>query len=175
MNSLRGLENAFWSWRFRRHCAKVGDNLQVTGRCVIYGDGVIDVGDGLFLRSGRPREVTLCVAQHAKLTLGNKVFINQGVRIVCTTEISIGDGCQIGDEVVILDDDFHPVDGARRQAHVRLEENVWLATRVIVLRGVTIGRGSIVGAGSVVTRSIPAFTFAAGAPAREIRKLHFQA
>jgi maltose O-acetyltransferase len=106
------------------------------------------------------------------LTFGKRVFLNQGVRIVCTMGVSIGDGCQIGDETVILDNDFHGAGGGdAKRARVQIEEDVWLATRVIVLRGVTIGKGSVVGAGSVVTRSIPPFSFAAGTPARVIKSL----
>jgi maltose O-acetyltransferase len=37
--------------------------------------------------------------------------------------------------------------------------------------GVTVGDGSVIGANSVVTRDIPPGSFAAGAPARVIRKL----
>jgi maltose O-acetyltransferase len=76
----------------------------------------------------------------------------------------------IGDECVLLDDDYHARQGSERKvAPIRLEDRVWLGTRVIVLRGVTIGEGSVVGAGSVVTRSLPPHSFAAGSPARLIR------
>jgi maltose O-acetyltransferase len=139
---------------------------------VVYGGGAIEAGDGLCIRSRRFQRVEIFVAPDARLTFGKKVFLNQGVRIVCGAGVSIGDGCQIGDETVILDNDFHGAGTAdAKKARVQIEENVWLATRVIVLRGVTIGKGSVVGAGSVVTRSIPPFSFAAGAPARVIKSL----
>jgi acetyltransferase-like isoleucine patch superfamily enzyme len=54
---------------------------------------------------------------------------------------------------------------------VIIEDNVWLAARVVVLKGVRIGRGSVVGVGSVVTRDIPAGCLAVGSPARVIRHL----
>ncbi len=54
---------------------------------------------------------------------------------------------------------------------VTIGNNVWLGSRVTVLRGVTIGTNSVVGAGSVVTRSIPANSIAVGAPAKVVR--HF--
>ena len=52
-----------------------------------------------------------------------------------------------------------------------MEENVWLATRVIVLPGVTVGENSVVGAGSVVTHDIPKNVLAAGSPAKIIRSI----
>ena len=42
---------------------------------------------------------------------------------------------------------------------------------VIILKGVTIGEGAIIGAGSVVTHDIPAWTIAAGNPAKVIKKI----
>ena len=76
------------------------------------------------------------------MTIGDRVFLNEGVRIACSCEVRIGDGCQIGDESVILDNDFHAEgEGRPKIAPIILEEDVWLATRVIVLRGVTIGEG----------------------------------
>ena len=52
---------------------------------------------------------------------------------------------------------------------VIIEDDVWVGTRAIILRGVTVGRGSIVAAGSVVTKSVPPYALVAGCPARVIR------
>jgi maltose O-acetyltransferase len=133
------------------------------------------VGDGLTVRSRAHNVVEISCARGAKLTLGNDVFLNQGVRIACTNEVTIGDNALIGDEVVILDSDYHGVANSEtKAAPVLIESDVWLGTRVIVLRGVSIGQGSVVGAGSVVSRSIPPRVFAAGVPARVIRNLSAQ-
>lgn len=142
------------------------------GPCAVSSAGRIAVGDNLTIRSREYNVVELSCAANAALTLGNNVFLNQGVRIACTTEISIGDNTLIADECVILDSDYHGVAGApTKSAPVKIESDVWLGTRVIVLRGVSIGQGSVVGAGSVVTRSIPPRVFAAGVPARVIKNL----
>jgi acetyltransferase-like isoleucine patch superfamily enzyme len=135
--------------------------------------GMIKAGDGLTIRSSRHNMIEISCASNAQLIFGKNVFLNQGVRIACSQEINIGENALIGDESVILDNDYHGVgSSAAKAAPVRIESDVWLGTRVIVLRGVTIGRGSVVGAGSVVTRSIPPFTFAAGVPARALKSLN---
>ena len=150
----------------------MGGELSILGPCTVSGEGLIEVGNGLTIRSRRYNQVEVSVAAQAKLEFGNNVFLNQGVRIACSREISIGDNALIGDETVILDNDYHGVaNSPAKAAPVRIESDVWLGTRVIVLRGVTIGRGSVVGAGAVVTRSIPPFVFAAGIPAQVIRSL----
>jgi acetyltransferase-like isoleucine patch superfamily enzyme len=53
---------------------------------------------------------------------------------------------------------------------VRIEDDVWIGMGVKLLPGVTIGKGAIIGAGSVVTRSIPAYSIAIGAPCRVVRE-----
>ena len=162
----------WWSWRFRKHCSSVGHGLRVLGPCEVHSEGMMAVGDGLVIRSRRFNQVEISVAAQAQLEFGNHVFLNQGVRIACTLDVSIGDNALIGDETVILDSDYHGVaNSPTKAAPVRIGSDVWLGTRVIVLRGVTIGRGSVVGAGAVVTRSIPPFVFAAGVPAQVIKSL----
>ena len=47
--------------------------------------------------------------------------------------------------------------------------DVWIGSKVIVLRGVQIGNGAVVGAGAVVCSDIPAYSVAVGVPARVIK------
>lgn len=49
--------------------------------------------------------------------------------------------------------------------------NAWVGVNVTILPGVTIGEGAIVAAGSVVTHDIPAWTLAAGVPAKIKKEL----
>ena len=56
-------------------------------------------------------------------------------------------------------------------APVRIGDDVWLATGVVVCPGVTIGAGAVVGAGSVVTRDLPARHLCVGNPCRPVREL----
>lgn len=51
-----------------------------------------------------------------------------------------------------------------------IEDDVWIGANSIVTSGVRIGRGSVIGACSVVTKDIPPFSIAVGAPAKVIRK-----
>jgi acetyltransferase-like isoleucine patch superfamily enzyme len=79
----------------------------------------------------------------------------------------------IGDEVLIMDTDWHGVgDQPARTEPVIIQNGVWLASRAVILRGVTLGEGCIVAAGAVVTRSVEPFTVVAGVPAQAIRKLN---
>ncbi len=53
---------------------------------------------------------------------------------------------------------------------VVMDDDIWLGADVKIMDGCHIGRGVILGTGSVVNKDIPAFSVAAGAPARVIRK-----
>ena len=50
-----------------------------------------------------------------------------------------------------------------------IEDDVWIGTRTIILKGVTIGEGSIIGAGSVVNKSVPSYSIACGVPAKVVK------
>jgi acetyltransferase-like isoleucine patch superfamily enzyme len=78
----------------------------------------------------------------------------------------IGNNVLIGDEVLILDADFHGVgDTPAKSAPIRIESDVWIASRAIILKGVVVGQGSVIAAGAVVTRSVPAHSFVSNPPA----------
>ena len=108
--------------------------------------------------------------------LGAGTFVNYDGVMLDVAEIAVGDDCQIGTRVQLLTA-THPIDPVARRSGlesgspIRLGENVWLGSGVIVCPGVTIGDDSVVGAGSVVARSLPGGVVAAGAPARILREI----
>jgi acetyltransferase-like isoleucine patch superfamily enzyme len=55
--------------------------------------------------------------------------------------------------------------GLYSKGPVVIGDDVWLGAGVIVLDGANIGTGAIVGAGSVVTKNLPNYAIAVGAPA----------
>ena len=123
------------------------------------------IGDGVALRS------------HAgRVTIGAKSIIGGGTTINSYLDVTIGEGALFADDVHITDFDHRtdrldlPIkDQGIVTSPVRIGPDVWLGRGVTVLRGVDIGRGSVVGAHSVVTRDIPPYSVAVGAPARVVR------
>lgn len=110
------------------------------------------------------------------ITIGRRTFVNNGATILDVGRVTIGDDVQIGPNVQLLTP-VHPMDAAERRAGwegqkpITIGDGVWLAGGVIVCAGATIGENTVVGAGAVVTRDLPADAFAAGNPARVIRRL----
>jgi acetyltransferase-like isoleucine patch superfamily enzyme len=111
----------------------------------------------------------LGVAEGARLSLGSG-FLNNGSLLVCTTEVTIGEMCLFGEQVIIRDDDSHGIDHRPRRAPITIGDRVWVGMRAMILKGVTIGDGAVIAAGSVVTKDVPAGALAGGVPARVIRK-----
>lgn len=119
-------------------------------------------------------DTEIWVYPNGKLTLGHG-YINAGTQIRCMESITIGDGCAIGRNVMIMDFDAHEItyeDGSKNQitAPISIGKHVWIGAGATILKGVTIGDNVVVGAGSVVTKNAPANTIVAGNPARVIRE-----
>jgi len=53
-----------------------------------------------------------------------------------------------------------------------IEDDVWIGTGVIILKGVHVMRGSIIAAGAVVNKDVPPYVIVAGIPAKPM-KLRF--
>lgn len=93
------------------------------------------------------------------LKIGNRVAISPNVTVVCESapnnseiqKIEYVKNNLICDKEVIIEDD------------------VWIGSNSVILPGVRIGKGAIIGAGAVVSKDVPAYSIAAGVPAKVIR------
>ena len=121
------------------------------------------------------REVLFETPGEGRIDIGANVRINQGTVIEAAAHVSIGEDCLIG-EYVSIRDASHGMSTDRpmrlqdqESAPIVIGRDVWIGRGAAILKGVTIGDGAVIGANSVVTKDIPAFAVAAGAPANVIR------
>jgi acetyltransferase-like isoleucine patch superfamily enzyme len=166
-------------WRFLRF--KIA-NRHVITRGFIF----MDRGVEIYARRGYGRLVigrwvhlgvdTALRCHEGTLSLGDKSVLARDVSINCYLDVEIGDSALIADGVYISDFDHKftdlttPIkDQGITKARVRIDRDVWIGTKVTVCRGVRIEEGAVVGANSVVTRDLPAYAVAVGAPARVIK------
>ena len=182
-NSRRKL-HAFFFWLHRKDGRVINEGglgLDVPLRCDGLGLVVLGANVGIGWRPAPMMgdgTVTLQARlPSARITVGPGTCFSNNVQVIAETHISIGARCLIGDAVLIMDSDGHNLtaehrhDGPRRTGEIVIEDNVFIGSRVIVLKGVSIGKDSVIGAGSVVVRSIPPGVIAAGNPAKVIRTL----
>ncbi len=105
---------------------------------------------------------------------GENVFINACCHFQDHGGVYIGDGCQIGHNVVFatLNHGIAPEDRQNTYpAPIVLGRNVWVGSNSTILQGVTIGDNAIIAAGAVVTKDVPADTIVGGVPAKFIKKI----
>jgi acetyltransferase-like isoleucine patch superfamily enzyme len=135
----------------------------------IPGEGSFIVGDAVEYR----RDFRAEVSGNGRVTIGSGTVFTYSVLIQCTTTIDIGERCQFGQTTILLDGqhrfrdlekpmleqgyDWHPL---------TIEDDATITTKCTIMAD--IGRRAVVGANSVVTRPIPPYTVAVGAPARPI-------
>ncbi|MDO4962051.1 MAG: sugar O-acetyltransferase [Eubacteriales bacterium] len=108
------------------------------------------------------------------ITIGDGCYVNIGCTMQDHGGIVIGDGCQIGHHVTIVTVNHGQEPENRGNLHpepVHIGKGVWIGANSTILPGISIGDYAIIGAGSVVTHDVPAYTVAAGNPARLIRKI----
>lgn len=138
----------------------------------IENKGHFFVGDNVTFRAVRLQQ-RFSVWKGARLDIEDDVFINDGVNVCATLNISIASHTKIGDQTYIYDSDFHQVspDVPIRRAPVTIGRNVWIGANSMVLAGSNIGENSVIAAGSIVNSSIPANCLAGGSPAKVLRLL----
>lgn len=115
----------------------------------------------------------------ASVSIGENTWINNNFAVISESGlIEIGKDCLIGHDVFIVDSDFHQVNpdfrrGGEKSASepVLIGDNVFIGSRVTILKGSCIGDGSVVAANSVISGTFPARSLIAGNPGKLMRIL----
>jgi len=138
-------------------------------RLVIPDKGTLVIGAGTVFRQGFVCEI----GGNGRVVIGPNCEFTSHVLLQCSTSIEVGERCAVGQSVLIVDgnhrfrdwtrhlldqgyDDFRPV---------HIGDGAIVMAKVSII-GADIGTRAVIGANSVVTRSIPAYCLAYGAPAR---------
>lgn len=113
----------------------------------------------------------------ARIAIGDRVRIGSRCHIWAgprSGSIRIGNDVLFGPEVMLTAATYHynagaPVtDQPMREADIEIGDDVWLATRALVLPGSRIGDGAIIAAGATVKGEVPPMAIVAGSPAKVV-------
>ncbi|HEY4372671.1 MAG TPA: DapH/DapD/GlmU-related protein [Burkholderiales bacterium] len=148
----------------------IGDNCSIGRDTQLYGNVSLAqdcvVGD----------HTVMSTASGASLRVGVDTYINSYNVIGSSAGVEIGDHCIFAAFVYITDATHGIADLATATKHapisaspVRLGNNVWLGSGVMVMMGASIGNDAVVGAQSLVRDPLPDRSISVGTPARVVR------
>lgn len=148
----------------------------------IYRKRLEKMMDWPILQSFNPRKFRPWLLRRIGCHVGKDVFIGDYVRVDCGHA-----------DMITIEDHVSVASGSRLLCHQRdftdycvgddyldlgyvikpivLKRGCLIGMESFVMPGVTVGEGAIVGAGSLVTKDIPAWTVAAGRPAKVIKQI----
>lgn len=188
-------------WRLFNVIKKACKKIRCIKNYVIEGDSVIYNMAKILNSTDNPNVISIGKNTHIRgelfvfphggqIKIGDYCYLGENSYIWSAKMIKIGDRVLISHNVNIYDSDTHPINPKQRHAQfeaiiieghpknidlkeeqINIEDDVWIGTNSIILKGVTIGKGAIVGAGSVVTKDVPPYTIVAGNPAKSIREI----
>ncbi|WP_328505810.1 acyltransferase [Streptomyces sp. NBC_00391] len=154
----------------RERQRSLGGDSAVGERCYVAGSAAVFPG---LLRLGDDSYIAAHAYVTGDLTTGTDCTLNPFT--VARGTISLGTGVRIGAHTSLLgfNHSMAPDQPIFRQPQtsrgITIGDDVWIGSHVVVVDGVTIGDHCVIGAGAVVTKDVPAWTVAAGNPARRIR------
>lgn len=168
--------------RFGRHLATRHGHVSIDPAARVSPDarihprgGSIRIGAHSTIAPGVTLQGNVDIGENASVQTGT-ILIGYGDRDTRAGLISIGNHVRIAPFVQMIAGNHNFADLDRpiakqglTLAPIVIEDDVWVAGRVIVTAGVRIGRGSVLAAGAVVTRDVAPLSIMAGIPARLLR------
>jgi acetyltransferase-like isoleucine patch superfamily enzyme len=130
--------------------------------------GTFVVGPGVEFRRNFRAEL-----EGGTIRIGAGAIFTYSVLMHCSTSIEIGERCMLGQSTLVVDgnhryrDPYRPIlDQGYDFTPIRIADGAAIAGKATIMADV--GERAFVGANSVVTRPVPAYTLAVGAPAKPI-------
>ncbi|MDA8815003.1 acyltransferase [Luminiphilus sp.] len=168
----RSVIDKIMSIYYRRRVGSAGDEcLLDSGVHLMRYPKNIHLGSGTYVKQG----ARLCPCnEQAEIVVGNRTTIGYDSIIFASGRIQIGDDCMIAPRVYLVDSDHGVELGEKMNVQANnvepivVQDDVWVATGVVILKGTFIGQGCIVAANSVVKGRLEPFSIYAGAPARKV-------
>ena len=136
----------FRRWLLRQFGAKVGHHVHIYPSTKIYFPWNLKIGDLSSIGEWA------LIYNLGVVTIGDRATLSQNVHVCAGTH------------------DYTDAALPLIKTPISIGQSAWVCADAFVGPGVCIGEGAVVGARSVVVKNIPAWTVAAGNPARVIKK-----
>ena len=178
---LLALLNGYWhriKFKLALKDVKIGSAFRVYGKMIVRGPGKVRIGSNFYVDGLTNNHVCLSVVvPGALIEFGDNCGLN-GTVLQCSKHIRVEDWSNIAD-AYITDTPAHALSRNRRQlgpidisgVPVKIKQNVWVSTKVVILHGVTIGENSVIAACSLIRKDVPANVMVAGNPQSIIKEI----
>ncbi len=177
--------NIIYSEYVSEQFGRKGEDVLIGRHSKIHCGNYFYVGDGTTFGHHAMLSAWKTGAKVPLVKIGKYCDFGHFNHITCCQSIEIGEGVLTGMYVLISDNSHGRNDLTDAYSRpvvrplfskgpVKIGRNVWIGDKVTILGGVSIGEGAIIGANSVVTHDIPAYSIAAGIPARVIKNLEHE-
>jgi acetyltransferase-like isoleucine patch superfamily enzyme len=160
---------------------KIGAKSRLVN-CKVDGHSRVFIGSKVYINSGGWLACEpLTGDKNCSLSIGDGTYIGRFSHIYATSKIEIGKKVLMADKIYLSDNlhghtnvDLPVIDQPIEQTKpVVIGDGAWLGENACVI-GASVGKNSVVGANSVVTKDIPDYTVAVGAPAYIIKRYDFE-
>jgi len=167
----RRLRQVYWLRRFHTSAT----SLSISIGCTITSPENIYIGANINVEPG----CSINAHKSGLIKMGDRVSINRNVLLSAADDgnIDIGRDVLIGPNVVMRASNHQYLQKnipVNQQGHtggkIIIGDDVWIGANAVILPDVIIEKGAVIGAGSVVNMDIPAYSLAAGVPARIIKE-----
>lgn len=185
-------------YRIQYPNVKFGSGVTIRGKFSVEGKGQVKIGDYCYFFSSSNQINRIYIPESsACLTIGTHCFFSaasfliegdgkvevdnhcyfNGTLIKSVNFIKFKKQCLVSD-ATLVDTDFHSIQINRRDPNVQaktkpicIDENAWIGSQSMILKGVTIGKNSVVGARAVVRQSVPDNLVVIGNPQQIVKEL----
>ncbi len=147
----------FLRLRFRgRACIHWLQRISPSCALHLYGNGLLHIGRNCQFEAG----CDLQIHGNGRLSIGQRVYMNRYCMVSAHGSVEIGNHCIFGPGVKIFDNNhrFTKSNGACSSidaGRIKIGNNCWVASDVIILKGADIGDNCVIGAGCIIKDTIP--------------------
>lgn len=157
-------------------------SISSLGNCYIGKNVKIHNSKHLFLESN------ITIRPNVELFIGEKLEVGQGTEIGTRSRISVKNSAKIGNNVLIspnvyitdCDHRYDLVDEpiisqgiVNKNNRILIGDDSYIGINSVIIGNVSLGKHVIIGANSVVTKNVPAYSVAAGNPAKIIKQYEY--
>jgi acetyltransferase-like isoleucine patch superfamily enzyme len=151
----------------------IGARAHVVRQLHFDGAGRLVIGDGCMFDG---YNAIHCVRSSVTIRIGDECYVN-GVDIVATEDVTIGDRCILG-ECSMVTTDYHSArpdrwspDAPVKTGPITIGSNVWIAAKAVITKNVSIGDNSVVSIGTIVREDVSANVIVSSQEQRVVKKL----